>query len=133
MNNIDAILSIFIKNNCVFNIDLELTENGLNNLKEVLLIISKYIDIIKREGYKREYFNNFIKFKQNKINKDFQKEMFSILTTFSDFIENYRSYGVNQIFTDGTPSEADYDEQKLKELLNKFRYEKTFFGLNVIN
>ena len=133
INNIDAIISIFIKNNCVFNIDLELTENGLNNLKDVLLIIYKYIDIIKREGYKREYFNNFIKFKQNKINKDFQKEMFSILTTFSDFIENYRSYGVNQIFTYGTPTYEMYNQNKLKQLLNRIKFEKSFFITNTVS
>ena len=133
MNNIDAIMSIFIKNNCVFNIDLELTENGLTNLKDVLLIIYKYIDIIKKEGFKREYFNNFIKYKQNKNNKDFQKEMFSILTTFSDFIENYRFYGVNQIFTYGTPTYEMYDQNTLKQLLNRIKFEKSFFITNTIS
>jgi len=133
MNNIDAIISILVKNNSVFNIDLELTENGLNNLKDVLLIIYKYINIIKREGFKREYFNNFIKFKQNKNNKDFQKEMFNILTTFSNFIENYRSYGVSQIFTYGTPKYDMYDQNKLKQLLNRIKYEKSFFITNTVS
>ena len=45
-------------------------------------------------------------------------------------IRNYRLYGKNRIFTDGTPAIENYNENKIKELLNKFKYEKSFFGLN---
>ena len=122
--------SILIQNNNVFSINLELTENGLNNLDEVLLIIYKYIDIMKKEGYKQKYFNNFIKFREDQNNKDFQIEMFNILTTFSSMIESYRFYGVNQIFNYGTPSLESFNETKLKTYLSNLRYEKSFFIIN---
>ena len=128
--NIEAEGSILIPNNNAFSIILELSENGLKNIRDVLLIIYKYINIIKKEGYKKEYFNNFIKYRQNQNNKDFQEKMFSILTTFTDMIESYRAYGVNQIFNYGTPTYSDYDKFKLKNLLNKIKYEKSFFIIN---
>ena len=123
---------ILIQNNNVFSINLELTQNGLNNIKEILIIIYNYISIMKKEGYKKEYFKNFIKFRENKNNKDFQKEMFSILTTFSDMIESYRAYGVNQIFNYGTPTFENYNKNELKNLLDKIKFEKSFFIINTI-
>ena len=130
INNIEAEGAILIPNNNAFSIIIELSENGLNNIRDVLLIIYKYIDIIKKEGYKKRYFDNFIKLRQNKNNKDFQKKMFSILTTFSDMIESYRTYGINQIFNYGTPKDINYNQLKLKNLLNKIRYEKSFYIIN---
>ena len=59
--------------------------------------------------------------------------MFNILTTFSNFIENYRSYGVSQIFTYGTPKYDMYDQNKLKQLLNRIKYEKSFFITNTVS
>ena len=99
------------------------------------MIIYKYIEIIKNQGYDKKYFENFIKYKKNKQILEFNKDLFDNIdkSFLSKIIINYRLYGVNQIFTDGTPSEKDYNENKLKELLNKFQYEKSFFGLNTIN
>ena len=131
--NIEAITSILIQNNNVFSVNLDLSENGVNNIKDVLFIIYKYIEIMKREGHKKDYFYNFIKNRQNKNNKDFQKEMFSILTTFSDMIESYRAYGVNQIFNYGSPTYENYNQQKLKKLLNMIKFEKSFFIINTIS
>ena len=126
---------IDLENNNVLFLGINLTEEGIKNLFDVLFIIYKYIEIIKNQGYDKKYFENFIKYKKNKQILEFNKDLFDNIdkSFLSKIIINYRLYGVNQIFTDGTPSEADYDEQKLKELLNKFQYEKTFFGLNVIN
>ena len=131
--NIEAIGSILIQNNNVFSVNLDLSENGVNNIKDFLLIIYKYIDIMKKEGYKKDYFLNFIRFRQNQNNKDFQKEMFNILTTFSDMIESYRAYGVNQIFNYGSPTYENYNQQKLKKLLNMIKFEKSFFIINTIS
>ena len=128
--NIEAKGSILIPNNNAFSIIIELSENGLKNIRDVLLIIYKYINIIKKEGYKKEYFLNFIKFRQNQNNKDFQRKMFNLLTTYSGMIKSYRAYGTNQIINHGTPTYADYDKFKLKNLLSKIKFEKSFFIIN---
>ena len=138
-NYIAKMISVYsdieIGNNNVFRLTITLTEEGTKNISDVLLIIYKYIEIIKAQGYQKKYFDNFIKYKRNKQLLDFNKDNFKDIdgTFLSKVIRNYRLYGVNQIFTDGTPSEKDYNEEKLKEILNKFQYEKSFFGVNVIN
>lgn len=125
--------SVLIKNNNVFSINIELTENGVNNINEVLLIIYKYIDIMKKEGINKKYFYDFIKYKRNQNNKDFQKEMFNILTTFSNIIESYRTFGIDQIFNYGTPTFKNYNSNKLKTLLNQIKVEKSFYIINTIS
>ena len=128
-------LAVQIENNNVVQLTICLTEEGVKEISEVLLIIFKYIEIIKKKGYEKKYFENFIKYKRNKQLLDFNKKNFEDIDKqfLNKVIRNYRLYGVDQIFTDGTPSEKDYNENKLKELLNKFQYEKSFFGLNTIN
>ena len=128
-------LIVEIENNNVVALQLPLTEEGVKEISEVLLIIFKYIEIIKKQGYEKKYFENFIKYKRNKQLLDFNKKNFEDIDEqfLKKIIRNYRLYGVDQIFTDGTPSEKDYNENKLKDLLNKFQYEKSFFGLNIIN
>ena len=122
--------SILIKKNNVFSLYIDITENGLNNINDVLFIIYKYIDIMKKEGYKKKYFDNFIKFLKEQSNKDFNKEMFNIETTFSSMIESYRTYGINQILNFGTPANANYNITQLKNYLNQIKYEKSFFIIN---
>ena len=126
--------AVLIQNNNVFSINIKLSDNGINNIRDILILIYKYIEIIKKEGFKEEYFNNFIKYRQNQNNKDFQKEMFYklSLSLYSEIIENYRTFGVNQIFNFGTPINNNYSEKKLKSLLNKIKIEKTFFVVNAI-
>ena len=128
-------LDVQIENNNVVKLTVYLTEEGVKKISDVLLIIFKYIEIIKKQGYEKKYFENFIKYKRNKQLLDFSKKNFEDIDKqfLNKIIRNYRLYGVDQIFTDGTPSEKDYNEDKLKELLNKFQYEKSFFGLNTIN
>ena len=82
-----SLRNILIQNYNVFLLYIDINGNGLNNINNVLFIIYKYIDIIKKEEYKKEYFGNFLKFRKEKSNKDFNKEMFNILTTFSSMIE----------------------------------------------
>ena len=124
-----------IENNHVLNLIYEIHDIELvGEIEDILLIIYKYIEIIKEHGYEKKYFVNFIKYKKNKQILDFKKQNFEQI--FDNFLEkvvkNYRMYGVNQIFTDGTPSEEDYDENKLKNILNQIQYERSFFGVNVM-
>ena len=114
-------------------IQFYLSKNGLEHLDEVLTIIYKYIEIMKNEGYKKEYFENYIKYKENLNIISFKR--FYIISNLPDKIvamtENYRLYGDGQIFLDGTPSINNYDEDKLKNLLNNIKFEKSFFLLNI--
>ena len=123
-----------IENNNVIAFVFLPSNDGVEKLKEMLLIIYKYIEIIKSQGYETQYFDNFIKYKKNKQILDFKKQNFeNIDKSFQQkIINNYRLYGINQIFTDGTPSEGDYNRDKLKNILNQFKYEKSFFGLNTM-
>ena len=130
--NVESFVKIG-KNN-VFYVRLILTDNGLNNVDEVLIIIYKYIEIMKKEGYKKELFDNFIKYKKNLKINNFRKNIFTINNIYNNFlkeiINNYRIYGKNQIFT--STFENNYDENKLKIYLNNIKYEKSFFGINTI-
>ena len=132
INNIEVESAVLIPNNNVFSINIELSEEGINNIKEILVIIYKYIEIMKKEGYKKEYFNNFIKYRQNQNNKDFQKEMINQNSFYSEIIENYRIFGENQILNFGAPINNNYNENKLKNLLDKIKIDKSFFIVNAI-
>lgn len=135
--NIDRIKaeSIFpIENNNVFTLNIILTEIGVKNIEEILLIIFKYIEILKKEGYQNKYFNNYIKYKQNQAINNFQKSYFQrVPSYYYELADKYTTSGDNQIFTLGIPSENNYNESKLKEYLNKINYEKSFFTLNLIS
>ena len=133
INDISTGILISVNDKHLFEVLLILSQNGVDNLDDVVLILYKYIDIIKKEGYKKKYFNNYIKYKENFIIKKFQKEMFTLLTTFSDLIENYRQYGEDHILDKGAPSYKEYNETTLKFLLNKINYEKSFFTLSTRN
>ena len=110
---------------------MDITNKAVENLNEFLLIIYKFIDLIKTKGYEKMYFEDFIKLKRNKQALEFNKNSLKNINSFlQKSIRNYRIYGKNQIFTDGTPLIENYDENKIKEFLNKFKYEKSFFGLN---
>ena len=68
---------------------------------------------------KADVLDDLINWKTFYIAGRFQKEMFTLLTTFSDLIENYRQYGEDHILDKGTPSYEEYNETTLKFLLNK--------------
>ena len=136
LNNLDKIIGAFtyslLENNNVIILEIVLTDKGLEELEDVLLIIYKYIEIMKKEGFKKEYFDNFIKYKQSQVivNSDKIKMSMEISQTFSLMIQNYLLYGEKQILTDGTPTKNDYNEKKLKKYLNNIKYEKSFFAVN---
>ena len=133
IHDISTGVLISIHDKHLFEVLLDLSQNGLDNLDDVILILYKYIDIIKREGHKKKYFYNFIRYRENYIIKKFNKEMFTLLTTFSNIIENYRFFGEDHILNKGTPSYEDYNETKIKNLLNKINFEKSFFIINTPN
>jgi secreted Zn-dependent insulinase-like peptidase len=136
LNNLNNLIGLYtyliLENNNIAILELVLTDKGLEEVENVLLIIYKYVEIMKKEGYKKEYFDNFIKYKQSQIITNFDKtNMFIDLSeTFSLMIQNYKLYGENQILTTGTPTQKDYDENKLKKYLNNIKYEKSFFAVN---
>ena len=127
----------YIKNNYVIDIHLILTENGLKNIKDILLIIYKYADIIKKEGFKKEYFYNFIKFKNSNLINLFNKNILfarkEIPKAFDLFILNYRIFGERHIFILGAPTEKNYNEEKIKKYLNEIKNGKSFFSVNTIS
>jgi len=135
IERIDLNNFLIIENNNIISIALVLSDEGLNNVDKVLLIIYKYIEIIKKEGFKKELFDNFVKYKKNQIINKFNKNLFNNLD-ISDYIveiiKNYRIFGENQIFKYGTPSEENYDQNLFKEYLNNIKYENSFFALNII-
>ena len=131
MDKISTSLYVQLQNNYVITVSFILSEKGLVELEEVLLIIYKYINLIKSEGYKKDYFRDFIKFKRSQVLNNFDKS--NIDYDFYHFIyivNNYRLYGEDQILTYGTPTESNYDEKKLKNYLNKLSFDKSFFALN---
>ena len=134
MNKLEAYLFSDLEYNIVMQLPIELTETGLNNVSDVLLIIYKYIDIMKKEGFKKEYFDNFVKYKNSRMINTFNKNMFKedISSYFDMFFQNFRFLGENQIFKQGAPTEKNYDQDKIKEYLNHFKPEKSFFVLNTI-
>ena len=136
IDNIGVYTELLIGNNNknnILSLEIILTEKGLKELNKVLLIIYKYIDIMKKEGYKKELFENFIKYKNNKIIRTFtrSKIILDMVNSFYYMGQNNLLYGEKQIFTDGTPTMKNYNEKKLKNYLNNMKYEKSFFGLNV--
>ena len=46
-NGVDIKGETIMKNNSYFSISLILTEDGINNVNDILVIVNKYIDIIK--------------------------------------------------------------------------------------
>ena len=78
-------------------------------------------------------YDNFRLYKNNQITINFEKSSFYEKTyeqIFHILTQNYRLYGNNQILTIGTPSESDYDGNKLKKYLNNMKYEKSLFIIN---
>ena len=131
MNKISASLYVQLQNNYVITLEFTLSDEGVNNLEKVLLIIYKYTNLVKSEGYKETYFKNFIKLKRTQVINNFEKSaIINDIYFFIYLINNYRLYGDDQILTYGTPTEKNYDESKLKKYLNKLSFEKSFFAMN---
>ena len=123
----------YLTNNDFIYISIALTEEGFNSINEIIKIVNKYIDIIKEEGYKKEYFNNFVHFQNSNNIIHFRKDsLFGNLTNTGPFIgifTNYFLYG-DKLFVPGMISEDDYNEELLKKYLNALSFEKSFYSVN---
>ena len=122
----------FIDNNNYFYIEIPLSEKGLNEINEVILIINKYIDIMKEEGYKKEYFINFVKYINSKKILEFKKDNLynEKPVPFLSLFYNYSLYNNDEILVSGKLTEDNYDENILKKYLNLIRFEKSFYFVN---
>ena len=87
----------YLATNDYFYIQIILTEEGFNSINEIIKIVNKYIYIMKEEGYKKEYFNNFvhiqntdniIHFKKDKLFGDQENS-----DSFTNIFLNYFLYG----------------------------------------
>ena len=124
----------YINNNEYFIISLGLTEKGLNGINDIILIINKYIELMKEEGYKKEYFNNFVQYMNNKDIIKFRKNDVINRDSYLQMFYNYHNYENNsKILRTGDFSEDNYDENILKKHLNLIKSEKSFYGVNVMN
>ena len=114
-------------------ITITLTEEGFNSINEIIKIVNKYIDIMKEEGYTKEYFNNFVHIQNSNNIIRFKKEkLFGTQKNFDslrDIFINYFLYG-DKLFVPGMISEDDYNEELLKKYLNALSFEKSFYSIN---
>ena len=129
-NNIEVIGDPLLENNIFFKVVLILTENGLNNINDILVIINQYIDIIKKEGYQRIYFENFVKFINNKIILNFNKQKFTTGDSFLELSLNQAYCGFENLLLAGKLTNDDYNEQLLKEHLELINFKKSFYAVN---
>ena len=123
----------YLATNDYFYIQIILTEEGFNSINEIIKIVNKYIYIMKEEGYKKEYFNNFvhiqntdniIHFKKDKLFGDQENS-----DSFTNIFLNYFLYG-DKLFAPGKISEDDYNENLLKKYLDALSFEKSFYSIN---
>ena len=121
------------ENNFIFILEIILTQKGINNIDDILHIIYKYIDKMKEEGFKKEYFLNFIKFNHNLVINKFSDKFYENLDKIIELTNIYRDKRENQIFKFGILNESDYNEEKLKEYLNNITFEKSFYLINSIS
>ena len=123
----------YLATNDYFYIQIILTEEGFNSINEIIKIVNKYIYIMKEEGYKKEFFNNFvhiqntdniIHFKKDKLFGDQENS-----DSFTNIFINYFLYG-DKLFAPGKISEDDYNENLLKKYLDALSFEKSFYSIN---
>jgi hypothetical protein len=86
--------------------------------------------MIKEEGYKQEYFNDYVKYFHNTMIFNFNKK-----TTFNR--NNYLSMGLGKKYINEEDIlymekiyESDYNQVLLKELLSHIKFEKSFYSVN---
>ena len=89
---------------------------------------------MKEGGYKKEYFNIFVQYMNNKDTIKFRKNDVMNRNSYLQMFYNYHNYENNsKILKTGDFSEIDYDENILKKYLNLIKSQKSFKCLNVTN
>ena len=130
----DELISInrdnYIDNNNYFYVELKLTEEGLKNINHIILYVNKYIDIMKEEGYKRDYYNNFIHYLNNQLILGFNKNNYMGMESYLQMHFNYFYFDHDKILLSSYISEDNYDEDILKKYLNLITYDKSFYSLH---
>ena len=104
---------LYLKNNDYFYLTLILTEEGLKEINDIILIINKYIKLMKEEGYKQEYYNNFVHYINNQNILKFNKRTILDSSFLMDLENYYQIFGDDKILL-GKLSEEDYNENLLK-------------------
>ena len=122
-----------LDNNNYFIAYLFLTDKGLKNINDILLIFNKYFDIMKNEGYKRDYYNNYIKYMNNQKILSFTKNSYMNLGSYIQMHFNYLYFEQDKILLSGDFTEENYNEDILKKYLNNINYNKSFYILNTRN
>ena len=76
------------------------------------------MDIMKEEGYKKEYFVNFVKYINSKKILEFKKDNLynEKPVPFLSLFYNYLLYNNDEILVSGKLTEDDYDENILKNI-----------------
>ena len=120
----------YLEDNDYFTLVTTLTEDGLKNINDVILIINKYIDIIKENGYKKEYYNNYIQYMNNQNIIKFTKDIYFKKDSYLAMRLNYLYFDHDKILLSGDFSEANYNEDILKKYLNLINYDKSFYTIN---
>ena len=127
---VSLVESDYLENNDYFIISTTLTEEGLKNINDVLLIINKYLDIMKENGYKKQYYNNYIQYKNNEAILTFTKDFYFKRESYEDMCFNYLYFKPDEILLSGDFLEENYKEDILKKYLNLINYDKSFYTLN---
>ena len=123
---------LYLKNNEYFYVSISLTEEGLKDINDIIIIINKYMKLMKEEGYKQDYYNNFVHYVNNKNILDFKKENILDYMNYASMSKNYRRFGDDKILS-GKLLEEDFNENLLKNDLNNIKYEKSFYCVNSMN
>ena len=120
----------YLDNNNFFLVTIQLTEEGLNNINDILVIINKYIEIMKNEGYKKEYYINFANYMNTLDILSLNKESIASFNLYLKIFMNHHYFESDQILSSGSFTEENYNEDLLKECLNLIKYEKSFYSVN---
>ena len=120
----------YLDNNDYFIIIMVLTEEGIKNINDVILIINKYINIVKENGYKKEYYNNYIQYLNNQAIIKFTKNNYFNMESYNNMFFNYLYFDHNKILFSKDVLNENYNENVLKKYLNLINYEKSFYSLN---
>ena len=131
-DEIIASRSNYLDNNEFFYILIALSDEGLKNINEVIIIINKYISLIKENGSDKKYYDDFTKYMNNKDVLRFTKKQFFKDNFILQIFNNYINFGYDNILLSGKLSEEDYDENILKKYLNQIDYNKSFYGVNAM-
>ena len=119
-----------LDNNTYFTLSLVLTETGFNNINKVLIIINRYIDIIKKQGFFEDYFKDFVRYINNKAIIKFNKKNFISNDSFIKLATRLKYCEQDELLFYGKLTENDYNKELLKNHLELIDAKKSFYDIN---